>query len=291
MKFTYNENTVSKLQKKYAQKFIDSVLAGSQLEHPPKYVVKGLNSDEEIAKLEFQKLEKDEKAIKKIDKEIKFTRSYVNEFVKVIFEFEYNPRKLVCSKDQFKTTKTLPIPRYIFCGVLDFPITNPFLFGRVAKSPKHGGGDYYFASLENLSTEFNDTIEKFEEKIPDLFPFDVIDANIFLDYLGSFKFVREIVDQLKQESKLTTSSSDLVNTLNQQKSLIKNLKKITHIGTTEWMGYSARPVRFISEVDVSTVFIPYKNVTYFHVDQFVKTPKTQYEAIVSLINFLMNYKI
>lgn len=82
----------------------------------------------------------------------------------------------------------------------------------------------------------------------------------------------------------------MVNTLNQQKNLIKNLKTIKHIGTTEWMGYSGKIVRFLSEIDVSTVFFPYKNVTYFHVEQFVKTPKNQYGAIVSLLNFLMDYK-
>jgi hypothetical protein len=287
----YDEKTISKRQGKYAQRFIDSVLAGSQLEHPPKYVIMGLNSDEEIANLEFQKLEKNEREIKKIDKEIKFIQSYVNEFVKVIFEFERNPRILVCIKEKFETSKTLNTPRYIYSGVLDFPITNPFLFGRVANSPKHGGGNYYFASLENFSKEIIHNIEELEKKVPDLFPFEVIEANIFLEYLGSLKFIREFMDQLKKVSKLKNSSSNLVNTLNQQNDLIKNLKKITHLGTAEWMNYAAKVVKFVSEVDISTIFIPYKNVTYFHIDQFVKTPKKQYGAIFFLLNFLMDYKI
>ena len=74
----YDENTVSKHQQKLAQRFIDSVLDGTQLERPPKYVIKGLNPNEEIAKLEFQKFEKNEKEIKKIDKRIKSIQNYVN---------------------------------------------------------------------------------------------------------------------------------------------------------------------------------------------------------------------
>jgi len=73
----FDENTVSKTQQKLAQKFIDSVFEGSRLEQPPNYVVKRLNSDEEIAKLEFQKFEKNEKEIKKLDRRIKDIKNYV----------------------------------------------------------------------------------------------------------------------------------------------------------------------------------------------------------------------
>ncbi|MHA1192746.1 MAG: hypothetical protein ACTSP9_10680 [Promethearchaeota archaeon] len=285
----FDQNTVSKSQQKLAQKFIDSVLEGSQLEDPPKYVIMGLNSDEEIAKLEFEKFEKNEKEIKKIDKKIKFIQYYVRDFVKVIFEFENNPKKLICMSDKLEMKKALPVPRYIYSGVLDFPVACSFLFGRVAKSSKHGGGDYLFAPLEKQVVEFTDNFKKLEEKAPDFFPYNIIEINPFIDLFGSFKFVAEVRDQLKNRYRMTNSNPrelSLVNALNQEKDLIKSLKKIAHFGTTEWIN-----VRFVSQVDVSTVFIPYKDVTYFHIDHFVKSPKKEYRAINALLQTLERLNI
>lgn len=266
------------------------MLEGSQLTEPPKYIIKGLNPNEEIAKLEFQKFEKNEKEIKKIDRHIKNIRFNVRDFVKVVFEFENNPKKLICMTDKFETPKALtPIPLYIYSGVLNFPITSSFLFGRVAKSSKHGGGEYYFASLDNLKSKIIDNLEKLEEIAPNLFPYEIIGSNPFIDLLGTFKMVTEVRNQLKNRRKMTNSNLDtsiLVNTLNQQKELIKTLKKIAHLGTTEWTSQSARPLRFMSEVDVSTIFIPYKEVTYFHIDHFVKSPKKEFKAIDALLQTL-----
>ena len=285
----YDENTVTKDQLWIAHKFIDSVLEGSQLTEPPKYVIKGLNPNEEIAKLEFQKFQKNEKEIKKIDKNIKYLRISVGNFVKVVFEFNKNPKKLICMSDVLDTPKTSSIPRYIWSGVLDFPVASPFLFGRVTKSSKHGGGEYRFAQCEDVTLEIIDTLEQLEEKAPDLFPYKIIESNPFLDLLGSFKFVKKVKNQLKYISEVTETiltTTQLADTLNKQKELIKFLKKIAHFGTTDWINNSARTVRFASEVDVSTIFIPYKGVTYFHVDQFVKTPKKEFQAINALLQSL-----
>lgn len=286
----FDENTVSKAQQKLAQRFIDSVLKGSQLEHSPKYVIMGLNSNEEIAKLEFQKFEKNEKEIKKIDKQISNIQLYVRNFVKVVFEFENNPKKLICMSDKLEIPKALfPVPRYIYSGVLNFPITSSFLFGRVAKSSKHGGGDYYFASLENVKSKIIDTLEKLEEKAPYLFPYEIIGSNPFIDLLGTFKFVKEVKNQLKYIPKVaetTLTTTQLVDILNKQKELIKVLKKIAHFGTTDWISLSGGTLRFMSEVDVSTIFIPYKEVTYFHIDHFVKSPKKEFKAIDALLQTL-----
>lgn len=284
----YDENTVTKEQLKIAHKFIDSVLEGSQLTEPPKYVIKGLNPNEEVAKLEFQKFEENEKEIKKINKKIKSLRLSVRNFVKVVFEFNKNPKKLICMSDVLDTPKTFDIPRYMWTGVLDFPVANSFLFGRVAKSSKHGGGEYRFAQCENPKL-ITDTLERLEEKAPDLFPYKIIGSNPFIDLLGSFKFVKEVKDQLKYLPKLTETTrntTNLVDILNKQKELINILKKIAHFGTTDWINNAARSVRFASEVDVSTFFIPYKGVTYFHIDQFVKTPKKEFQAIYALLQSL-----
>jgi len=51
----FDEKNVSRPQQKLAQKFIDSVIDGFQIDTPPNYIIRGLNSNEEVAKLEFQK--------------------------------------------------------------------------------------------------------------------------------------------------------------------------------------------------------------------------------------------
>lgn len=290
----FDQNTVLKSQQKLAQKFINSVLEGTQLIHPPKYMIMGLNSDEEIAKLEFEKFDKNEKEIKKIDKDIKFIQNYVRDFVKVTFDFENNPKKLICMSDKLEMKKSFPIPRYLYCGVLDFSVSCPFLFGRVAKSVKHGGGDYYFAPFGKQKIDFIESLKKMEEKAPFMFPYNIIEFNPFIKAFGNFKFIEQVRDWLKHGLHMVTSdpkSNSLINTLNHEKDLIKSLKNIAHFGTTEWIGYSASRVRFVSEVDVSTIFIPYKNVTYFHIDHFVKSPKKEFKAIYSLINYLEGLKV
>ena len=282
----FDQSTVLKSQQKLAQKFINSVLEGSQLVRPPKYMIMGLNPDEEIAKLEFKKFDKNEKEIRKIDKKIKLLRNYIGDFVKVIFDFEKNPKKLICLSEKLETNKSFPIPRYIYCGVLDFPVECSFLFGRVAKSIKHGGGNYYFAPLGKQEINFIDNLNKMEEKAPYLFPYDVIEFNPFIDAFGNFKFTEQVRNLLNYPN-----SSSLTNALNHEKDLIKSLKNIAHFGTTESIGYAANRVIFVSEVDVSTIFIPYKDVTYFHVDHFVKSPKKEYKAISTLLDELEKFAL
>ena len=63
------------------------------------------------------------------------------------------------------------------------------------------------------------------------------------------------------------------------------MKKFPHFGATEY-GLT----KFVSEIDVSTICIPYKEVTYFHIDQFVSSPKKHCRAIYSLINVLEELK-
>ena len=181
-----DEKTFSKHQRKVAKKFIDSVLEGSLLEHPPSYELMRLNFDEEIAKLEYQKFEKNEKEIKKINRMIKNLQYGAKSYVKVIFEFNENPKILIC-RDDFPRLSIGFIPRYSWVGVLDFPITSSFLFGRVAKTEKSGGGKFYFAPFDSHKSELYDNLEYLEENSPELFPYDVIGSKRFIKLIGDFK--------------------------------------------------------------------------------------------------------
>ncbi len=290
---TFNEKTVSKPQQKLAQRFIDSVVDGLQLDNPPNYLIMGLNSDEQIAKLEFQKFEKNSKEIKEIDKEIKSIQNYTNQYVKVIFDLDRNPKKLVCMSSELIQSNFFT-PRFIWAGVLDFPISSSILFGRVCNTQKHGGGKYYFGTFEKLKAKLTENIGKLEEMFPELFPYEIIEMNNFIDFLGNFKFVNEVKDllddmssivKLTKNKKITTHK--LVNSLNQKKELIKAMKKIPHFGTTQNL---LLKWKFVSKIDVSTLFIPYKEVTYFHIDQFGQfPPKKEFRAIITLLNELEKF--
>lgn len=279
----YDESNLTKYHQKIAQKSIDCVIDGFRLEKPPNYIIQGLNPNEEIAKLEYQKLKKNEKEIKKIEREIKFTQNYTSNFVKVIFEFNNNLKKLIYMSELMKTTKSL-VPLHIWCGVLDFPITSSVIFGRVCNRKRHKGGKYYFAPFETLKYELIDRLERLENKLPDLFPYEIIESNLFIELIRYVKYSHETKEDLRQMARIIRSNNkatSLVNNLNQKKELINIMKKIPHFGAVEY-GLT----KFVSEIDVSTICIPFKEVTYFQIDQFVSSPKKHCRAIYSLLNVL-----
>lgn len=279
----FDESSVSEIHQKMAQRSIKCVMDGFQLEKPPDYVIEGLNINEEIANLEQQKLKKSEKEIKKIEKEIRAIQNSANEIVKVIFEFNTNLKKLIYMRNRMQTTKYLTT-RHIWSGVLDFPITSSFIFGRVCKKKRHGGGDYYFAPFEKLKHELVDRLERLNESVPDLFPYKIIESNQFIEILSGIKSTDESIDILRSMPKIIKKNAittPLVDKLNQHNELINIMKNIPHFGTIK-----TAVELYVSEIDVSTVFIPYRKVTYFNIDQFAYHPKKHSRAIYSLLKAL-----
>lgn len=281
----YDEKNISKPQQKLAHKFIDSVFGEAQLEHPPSYTIMGANPNEDIAQLEFQKFEKNEKEIKKIDRKIKILQSNARYRLKVVFEFNENPKKLICMNDSAFITKTFWIPRYTWSGVLDFSIASPFLFGRVSKTETHGGGKFYFAPFNNQKIEFFNFLEQLEEKTPDLFPYDVIESKIFIKLIEDFKMANKAKNLLKKMRGIIESggkTTTLVDKLNLQNDIRKSMRKIPHFGCVIHMN-----TRIASEIDVSTLFVPYKDFTYFHIEHYEYSPKKKhYRVIKNLIQLL-----
>ncbi|MHA1988576.1 MAG: hypothetical protein ACW98D_18240, partial [Promethearchaeota archaeon] len=223
----YDEISITDKQHKIAQRCIDCVMDGFQLDKPPKHVIKGLNPNEEIAKLEFQKLNENEREIKNIENKIKFTRSFADSYVKITFELEKNPKKLIYMSDFLKTSKS-QVPRYMWVGVLDFSIPSPIIFGRVCRIKRHGGGKYYFASLGNLRYELVDRLERLEEKFPDVFPYKIIESNLLIDLIGTLKYVTDVKQNLRhmrEIKKMYKQDVSLAYELNQKKELIKKMKK------------------------------------------------------------------
>jgi hypothetical protein len=280
----YDEKNLTKTQQKIAQKAIESVIETFRLEMPPKYTIKGLNPNEEVAKLEYQKLKKDEKEIRKIEKEIKLTQNYASNFIKVIFDFDKALKILMYSTDIMKTKKFF-LPLRIWSGVLDYPITGPIIFGRVCKKERHKGGKYYFAPLKTLKHELFDRFERLEEKVPEFFPYGIIEPDLFQDLMKYFKYSPETRKDLKQRVRAEDRTKLLVFKLNEQKELIKKMTKIPHFGATEYM-----LTKFVSEIDVSTICFPYKDFTYFHIELFGFSSKKHFRAVYSFLNVLEELK-
>jgi hypothetical protein len=270
---------------------------GFKLETPPKHSILGFNPHEEITKLENQKLGKDEKEIKKLDKEIEYTRKLVDRSVKVIFEFNDKIKKLIYV---IKLYRNLPL--HTWCGILDFSIKHPIIFGRVSKYV------YRFGPFEELKSELYEQLETIEDKFPHLFPYKIIESDPLIDLLQIEKHSDNTLDDLRRMIVYNVKENEdsplaLINGLNRQKKLINLMKKIPHYDLIKraydvdvinelifkgFLGYKKMESEFIARY-ISTICIPYKDVTYFLIDQFNYSSKKQCRAIYSLINALKEF--
>ncbi|MFX1478190.1 MAG: hypothetical protein ACFFCI_08655 [Promethearchaeota archaeon] len=318
----YDNNYLSKSQQEKAQRIIECVIDGFQLETPPKHSIMGFNPYEEITKLDEQKFERGKKEIKisslfplnlsiksksnqnrQIDKEIELTRKgekiiLRSNFIKVIFEFDDGLKKLV-----FMNKLNRNIPLHIWCGVLDFSIKHPIIFGRESKY------EYHFGPFEELKSELYEQLETIEDKFPQLFPYKIIESDPIIDLLQIEKNSDKTMDDLRRMivynvKKKEDSPLALINSLNHQNQLIRLMKKIPHkdlikdvyetdigniIYTDGIAKYWKIQSEFISRY-VSTICIPYKDVTYFLIDQYKYPSKKQCRAIFSLINALKEFE-
>lgn len=285
----YNEDYITKAQEKTAHDIIKKLTKGFDLEMAPEHVIQGLDPTEEVNKLEASKEGKDKKELKKVEKEIKNITSYVNDFVKIVFNFEEGIRTLVATSD-LKTTRKFYVPRYTWTGTLDFPINGPIIFGRVCKKARHGGGTYCFAPFDPDAVKITKLLEeKFEKVVPDLFPYDIVKVNKLIELLSLLRFSAELADQMRTMFQLIKSKEptgiELVDALNADAALVKAMKKMPHFGNSEWL-----KTIFKSEIDVSTIFFPYKETTIFQVDHFVYTSGKACEAMHMLVKTLKAMK-
>ncbi|MFX1326483.1 MAG: hypothetical protein ACFE8N_16145, partial [Promethearchaeota archaeon] len=158
---------------------------------------KGLNFEIHVYFLDI-----DERSI------IKEIRDFTEFFIKVNFEFDDELKKLIYISDiwhvidkksfnnavnlvqmipMFRHPKFM-VPYHKWCGVLDFPIEYPILFGRVCNREMHGGGHYHFGPFEKLKNKFFYEIERLENKYPNLFPYKIIESAFFLDLIQKVKY-------------------------------------------------------------------------------------------------------
>ncbi|MFW9823196.1 MAG: hypothetical protein ACFFE4_09685 [Candidatus Thorarchaeota archaeon] len=277
---------LSKSQKKLAQRIIDCVMDGFQLELPPKHVIMRLKPEELIVNQEYQKFEKVENEIKRLEEAIELT----DRCVKLIFEFDDVLKKLIFMNKIYKNTLL-----HMWCGILDLSIKHPIIFGCESKHL------YHFGPLDTLKYDLFEEVEKLENEFPELFPYNIIESDLLIELILKTKHsdktkddLREMAVHVKQNEE---SPLSLINDLNQQKKLRKILKKIPHFDAVE-ASQTAIKIAFFNQRKfeeltynyVSTICVPYKEVTYFLIDQFYYPQKKQCRPIYSLINALKGIK-
>lgn len=276
---------LSKSQTKMAQRIIDCVMDGFQLELPPRHVIMRLKPEELIVNQEYLKFEKVENEIKRLEDAIELT----DRCVKLIFEFDDVLKKLIFMNKIYKNTLL-----HIWCGILDLSIKHPIIFGSESKF-------YHFGPLDALKYDLFEEVEKLENEFPELFPYKIIESDLLIELILKAKHsdktkddLREMAVHLKQNEE---SPLSLINGLNQQKKLRKILKKIPHFDAVEASQTSIKIAFFnqrkfeeLTQNYVSTICVPYKDVTYFLIDQFYFPQKKQCRPIYSLINALKRIK-
>ncbi|MHA2185280.1 MAG: hypothetical protein ACXAAI_09785, partial [Promethearchaeota archaeon] len=135
--------------------------------------------------------------------------------------------------------------------------------------------------------EVYENLEKLEEKLPNLFPYEVIEVDIFIKLFKLIKLSRDTKEDLRRMIRTVKehdSSPSLVESLNEQKGLIKAMKKLPHFGNTQYLFF-----KNVSQIDVSCICFPFKGITYFQIDQYVYPAKNQCRPISALINALQEF--
>ncbi len=279
----YSDQALTEQQKKNSDKIINILMKGFDLVTPPDTNIKGLYFYEDILQLEMEREGKDPKEVKRINKKIKNLEFAFGDKIKVTFNFDNHLYKLVFM-NQTMPTRRYSIPQYLWTGILDFPIKESFIFGRVAKRQRHGGGKFVFAPLD--ISVFRDivNIDQVIEKIA-LVSEDVVDANPFIELLDKIRFSKQCFDQMKLmlekiKSKQGTGNA-LVDDFNGDKDLLSAVSSIRHFGHAVDLN-----IKFQSEVDVSIICFPSGGRTFLQVCTFSFGNKKTCSAIKILAKTL-----
>lgn len=284
---SYDVNFVSEGQRKKAQHLIDLVVECFNLGKIPEHKIFGFNFTEMLTKLEIMKTSLRGGALKDIESTIRYIGN--NSDVILVLYLENHLKKLVYSREFLPTSKKRHYEKSVktqdtWTGVLDFSIPQAFLFGRVAKRERHGGGNYCFTSFNHEKMNFEKIIEKSGHSLDFL-----LEQNYFLSLLNKFRYNPNAIASMKmgyQKYKSKKTSDDyLINQLNRDSLLLKSLKKISHFGNSTFI-----LVKYVSDCDISTFFFPYKNKTIFQVcDHSIFVNKKTILAINTLIKRLINF--
>ncbi len=281
----------AKNQRKRAEKFIKAVTKYFKLAEPPPYTFLGLNPSELVEKLENSKEGKTPKEIKEINKEIQRTQATASNNDKIIFDFDDIITRVVI------TSRTVPISGGLFglafydcwTALFDLSLSDQFIFGRVCKKPKHGSGTYCFAPLDMPISQLQDIIEeKSQEAGMEKTLLNIIQMDSLIKLIDNIRYTKEAADQLRPMREIIKNKEltgiATIDQLNGNNPLMKIMKKVGHFGAVQ-QGLS----KLRSELDISTVYIPLKQASLFHLVNFESYDhKNSLNALFSLATALHN---
>jgi len=285
----HDSTSLSNRQTRVANKLVDLVVKGLKLNKIPKFKIFGLN----IAEPE------------------RGSKHYYDREIKLVFNLENHLKKLVYNFET-KPTSKFYAEQHLWTGVLEVPIPQGFLFGRVAKQMQHGGGTYCFVpfnheilrieSFKKEWLEMRRIIEKYTktEMVKEFFSEEIkafnalydsientIESYFVIAFLNQFRFSSNAIKFMKEgydNFKSNTASNNLfISQLNDDPKLIKLLKKISHFGNSSIYSF-----KFISDCDVSIIFFPYMDKTIFQICDFESQNKNTIPAMNALIGKLID---
>ena len=282
----WDKNFVTPHQEKIALKAAKSIQKYLKLPTLPNYEVLGFNPSKMIEELNKDADKKSKQELKAARVSIKNLEKNKEFLVKSVFDLNIDPiDKLVFNSNIISTTGT-GVLVYLWNALLNFPISEPIIFGRVHKKVAHGGGIYCFAPIElNIPR----TLETVEEHIKNntinkyLSEFIEDDDNISaMRDLRRTEKARESMKLMFQLMKSKQPSSvPIVDTLNQNKQLVKIMMSVMHFGAA-----STRNSLLVSQIDVSTICIPLKVATALQLLNMMDTHARSFRAIYELSNTL-----
>ena len=284
----FEENYLTKNQEKIAEKVIKAVEKQLNIKSPDCTIL-GLNPSQRIEELKEGVKYKTNKEIKKTEKYIKSTKKKYDKYVKIVFNLGAKLKKLVfmtaeSASSFFGLESTTVYDSWT--GLLDFSIPAQIIFGRIAKRPRHGFGSYLFAPL-NFPT--SDLLEKIEQKSQqnnlDNFLLTLTSANPLIKFLSRIRQSKQAFDQMRTMRQLIKSKEpsgiEIIDKLNMNRILKKTMKSLSHFGNT-----SDGIIKYVSEVDVSTLCLPMQVGTFLQIANYRSEHDKSVKATTALVDAL-----
>lgn len=233
----FDPNYLSKPQKKVAQHAIKSVEKNLKFGKPTSSIL-GLNPYYGVQELEEADGVEIKFESKELENEIKLIRTYADQYVKVVFKFEETLKELVLLSTTHPHEQYNAL-HYLWSGVIDFPISDQFVFGRIAPNlvPSFRTGTYCFVPFEIVVPEIQ---EQLDRVIRDTHVEDFLDSItkgdghsiIFNKLRDNWELLERMRGMPKQIETRASMGNEVIDEFNKNPSLRKILSHIGHLGST-----------------------------------------------------------
>lgn len=246
---SFDENYISKRQQRTAETVIKAVKKHLKFGSPA-FTILGLNP--------WKYVEPDE--LRTSAKEIENINKYADFFVKVVFRFDEILKELVfISSSQVQ-------PNYnalynLWMGVLDFPVSDQFIFGRASTVSQHGGGVYGFGFVDLPMRDLQDRLNQTAPENIDQFLSAITQADNHLEILNTVQNDTQAREQMRTMQLLMKNKEDrgidIIDKLNRNNELIKVLKSIGHFGGAKLKTFTVSRMFDLGDIPLTAAEVDY----------------------------------